>query len=254
MPDGVIATRELLGVEIAITGYDGALARIGEMVADGRRGYLCHASAHGLVAAADDTELAAAYAGAELVLPDGMPLVWALRRMGERIGDRVYGPDLMEAACGWAAASGAGVWLYGGADPAALGQLESALAERHPGLCIAGSHSPPHRELTAGEEDELCERINADGPDVVWCGIGTPRQEKWMARLRSRLDAPVLVGVGAAFDFLAGRKPQAPRWMQRRGLEWLYRAGSEPRRLIPRYARTNPRFAWRVTRQLARRD
>lgn len=253
MTGAPLETRTLLGTELTVTGYDGAIERIAGMIGQSRRGYICHVSAHGLVEAAEDAELARAYAGAAMNLPDGMPVVWALRRMGAAISDRVYGPDLMEAACGWAAREGAPVWLYGGSDPAALELLRTALTRRHAGLEISGSHSPPHRELTGAEREELRDRINADRPAIVWCGIGTPRQEKWMAAMRAELDAPVLVGVGAAFDFLAGLKPQAPAWMQARGLEWAYRAASEPRRLIPRYAKTNPRFAWRVARELSRR-
>src|SRR3989442_171738 len=136
--------------------------------------------------------------------------------------------------------------------PIALTALEQALRARHPEMEIAGGHSPPHRALTVAEEDELVERIDGDRPDVVFVGLGAPKQEKWMARMRPRLEAPVLVGVGAAFDFIAGLKRQAPPWMQQRGLEWAFRLSQEPLRLLPRYLRYNPAFVAAFARQYLR--
>jgi N-acetylglucosaminyldiphosphoundecaprenol N-acetyl-beta-D-mannosaminyltransferase len=158
----------------------------------------------------------------------------------------------MARYCRRAAERGHRVWLYGGYDEAALEQLVAVLEERYPGIRVAGGYSPPHRTLTADEETELANRINADAPDVVWVGVGVPKQEKWMAHMRPRLDPPLLVGVGAAFDFEAGLKRQAPSWMQRRGLEWLFRLSQEPRRLGPRYLRYNPRFVAAFLRQYLR--
>jgi N-acetylglucosaminyldiphosphoundecaprenol N-acetyl-beta-D-mannosaminyltransferase len=186
-----------------------------------------------------------------LVVPDGRPLVWALNLLGADLHDRVYGPELMTRYCLRAAGHGHRIWLYGGATPAALGELEHELAARFPGIQIAGGHSPPHRPLTDGERSALAERINADAPDVVWVGIGAPKQELWMARMRPLLEAPVLAGVGAAFDFIAHRKRQAPAWMQRRGLEWLFRLSQDPVRLAPRYLRYNPAFVAAFARQYA---
>jgi N-acetylglucosaminyldiphosphoundecaprenol N-acetyl-beta-D-mannosaminyltransferase len=190
--------------------------------------------------------------GPALNVPDGRPLVWALNTLGEHLPDRVYGPELMDRYCGRAAERGHRVWLYGGHTPRALEQLVAALRDRHPQIAIVGAWSPPHRPLTTDEEREVAERINHDRPDVVWVGIGVPKQEKWMARMRPLLEAPVLVGVGAAFDFLAGRKRQAPPWMQRRGLEWLFRLSQEPRRLVGRYLRYNPAFVAAFARQYLR--
>jgi N-acetylglucosaminyldiphosphoundecaprenol N-acetyl-beta-D-mannosaminyltransferase len=144
------------------------------------------------------------------------------------------------------------MFLYGGRTPAALELLERRLSERFPGLVIAGAWWPPFRELTDREEDEVAAAIDRSGAEVVWVGTGQPKQERWMLRMRPRLQAPLLVGVGAAFDFHAGLVPQAPRWMQRSGLEWAYRLAREPRRLWRRYARYNPRFLVQVGRQLAR--
>jgi N-acetylglucosaminyldiphosphoundecaprenol N-acetyl-beta-D-mannosaminyltransferase len=249
-----IPTRELLGVEFALTDYDGALRRIVEMVAGHERSYLCLTSVHGLMESRRDPELAAALNGAALNLPDGMPVVWALNLLseGRSLRDRVYGPTLMERACEHAAAAGKSVYLYGGRDEGALRELKTGLRRRSPAIQIAGDWSPPHRELTADEENEVAARIDKSGAEIVWCGISTPRQEKWLARMRPLVEAPVLVSVGAAFDFLAGRMSQAPAWMQRRGLEWAYRMGREPRRLAPRYLRSNPAFVAAVARQYLR--
>ncbi|MEK6277755.1 MAG: WecB/TagA/CpsF family glycosyltransferase [Actinomycetota bacterium] len=247
-------TRELLGVDFALTDYDGALDRIAAMIGSGERGYACATSVHGLMTSRRDPELAAALNGAALNLPDGMPVVWALNLLseGRPLRDRVYGPTLMQRACERAADDGWPVYLYGGHDENAVRELKTGLRRRAPALQIAGAWSPPHRELAGDEEADLAERIDASGAQIVWCGISTPRQEKWAARMRPRLAAPVLVTVGAAFDFLAGRASQAPPWMQRRGLEWAYRLGREPRRLGPRYLRNNPAFVAAVARQWRR--
>ena len=188
-----------------------------------------------------------------LNVPDGKPLVWALNLLGEHLPDRVYGPELTDRYC--APRGGARASRVAVRRPHAARRSTSsrhALEARHPGIDIVGRWSPPHRPLTAGEEQEVAARINADRPDVVWVGIGVPKQEKWMARMRPLLEAPVLVGVGAAFDFLAGRKRQAPPWMQRRGLEWLFRLSQEPRRLLVRYLRYNPAFVAAFARQYLR--
>jgi N-acetylglucosaminyldiphosphoundecaprenol N-acetyl-beta-D-mannosaminyltransferase len=249
-----IPTRELLGVRFALADYEGALRRIEEMVAAGDRGYFCCTSVHGLMESDSDAELATALNGAELNLPDGMPIVWALNLLsdGKPLRDRVYGPTLMESACERAAALGHSIYLYGGYDDGALRELKTALRRRSPAIEIAGSWSPPHRELSPEEDREVAARIDESGAELVWCGISTPRQEKWVARIRPLVSAPVMISVGAAFDFLAGRASQAPSWMQRRGLEWAYRLSREPRRLGPRYLRSNPAFVAAVVRQYAR--
>jgi N-acetylglucosaminyldiphosphoundecaprenol N-acetyl-beta-D-mannosaminyltransferase len=247
-------TRELLGVEFALTDYDGALRRIEKMVDGAEQGYLCLTSVHGLMESRRDLELAAVLNAATLNLPDGMPVVWALNLLseGKRMNDRVYGPTLMERTCVRVADSGTRIFLYGGHDENAMRELKTGLRRRAPAIQIAGDYSPPHRELTDEEEREVARRIDESGAEIVWCGISTPRQEKWVARMRPLVEAPVLVSVGAAFDFLAGRVSQAPSWMQRRGLEWAYRLSREPRRLAPRYLRSNPAFVAAVARQYAR--
>ncbi len=247
-----IRTRSVLGVEFAVVDYEATMDAIDAIVETDGRGYVCPVPVHGLMLARRDPELAAALAGATLTVPDGMPVAWALRLLGERLHDRVYGPDLMLRHCERAARSGAPVWLYGGHDAETNRRLGEALTARFPALRIAGGWAPPHRPLTAAEDDDVAERINRDGPAVVWCGIGSPRQEKWLARMRPRLQAPILVSVGAAFDYVSGRVRQAPRWMQRGGLEWAWRTTRDPVRLIPRYLSANPRFVAAFARQYAR--
>ena len=204
------------------------------------------------MAAREDAELREAVLGASLVVPDGQPLVWALQALGHPLATRVYGPDLMAAHCARAAHTGMPVYLYGGSSDAALAQLRRRLAERHPGLVIAGGHSPPHRPLTEAEAARVAADIDGSGARVVWVGIGVPKQEKWMAAMRPVLSAPVLIGVGAAFDFHAGLVAQAPPALQRAGLEWAYRLSREPRRLWRRYFNYNPRFVAAFARQWAR--
>ena len=247
-----VPAAEVIGVPLALTDYDGTLDWIDAAVASRHRGYLCVAATHTVMAAREDAGLAEAVRGADFTVPDGQPLVWALNLLGHRVADRVYGPELMDRACARAARAGQNFYLYGGRNQGALAQLARVLRLRHAGLQIVGGHVPPFRELTDAEEEAVAADIRRTGADVVWVGIGVPKQEKWMARMRHRLDAPVLVGVGAAFDFHAGLIPQAPAWMQRLGLEWLFRLVQEPRRLWRRYLRYNPRFVLGFAVQYAR--
>jgi N-acetylglucosaminyldiphosphoundecaprenol N-acetyl-beta-D-mannosaminyltransferase len=247
-----IRKREIIGVPLAMTDYDEAMDVMDGMIARRERGYVCAVAVHAVTVAQEDPEMMAALRGSSLTVPDGMPLVWAANLLGEGLPHRVYGPELMWRHCARAAEKGHRIWLYGSRDQGTLAQLALNLRKAHPGLKIVGGYSPPFRELTDDEEDEVAARINADKPDVVWVGTGVPRQEKWMARMRDRLDAPVIAAVGAAFDFHAGRISQAPAWMQDRGLEWTYRIAQEPRRLLPRYLYYNPAFLLAFAGQLLR--
>jgi N-acetylglucosaminyldiphosphoundecaprenol N-acetyl-beta-D-mannosaminyltransferase len=242
----------VLGVPLALTTYEQTLDWIDAAIAEQRRAYICVAATHTVMVCQEDPELRAAVLNADFTVPDGQPLVWAMNALGRDLPSRVYGPTLMERACERAAGTGVRMYLYGGHNQGALVQLALNLRRNHPGLQIVGGYSPPHRALTPDEEAAVAEEINRSRADIVWVGIGVPKQEKWMARMRDRLDAPVLLGVGAAFDFLAGLVPQAPQWMQRLGLEWAYRLAHEPRRLWPRYTRYNPRFIGGFARQYVR--
>ena len=165
-----------------------------------------------------------------------------MNALGADLTQRVYGPELMARYCERSVDTGVSMYLYGGRNQGALVQLALNLRRRYPGVRIVGGYSPPYRDLRPEEEDAIADEMNRSGADIVWIGVGAPKQEKWMAAMRDRLDAAVLVGVGAAFDFHAGLVPQAPNWMQSAGLEWAYRLAREPRRLWRRYARYNPRF------------
>src|SRR5437588_10321325 len=246
------ATAEVVGVPLSVTDYEETLGWIDAMVAERRRGYVCACNVHTLMAAREDPELRAALLSPyALNVPDGQPLVWAINALGHSLTDRVYGPELMARACARSAATEHRFYLYGGRDQDALLKLSLSLRRRFPGVNIVGGYAPPFRPLTPEERAAIVEEINEAEPDVVWVGIGVPKQEKWMAALRADLEAPVLLGVGAAFDFLAGLVPQAPPGLQAAGLEWTYRLAHEPRRLWRRYLRYNPRFVGAFARQLA---
>ena len=246
---GGVRTRDLLGVPVAMVDYEAAIGVMDTLVDTREKGYVCAAPVHALMEARRDAEMLAALRGSTLVVPDGMPLVWAANLLGEKLADRVYGPELMLRYSDRCAERGHRVWLYGGRDQGSLVQLALSMRRRHPGIQVVGGYSPPFRALTAEEERATADEINQAQPDVLWVGIGVPKQEKWMAHMRDRLEVPVMCGVGAAFDFHAGRISMAPRWMQDRGLEWIYRTVQEPKRLLPRYLHTNPRFVAAFARQ-----
>jgi N-acetylglucosaminyldiphosphoundecaprenol N-acetyl-beta-D-mannosaminyltransferase len=244
-----VRARDVLGVPVSMVDYERATEVMDRLVTTRERGYVCVAPVHALMEAQDDGDMLSALCGATLVVPDGMPVVWAANLLGESLGDRVYGPELMLRFSAVCAERGHRVWLYGGRDQSSLVQLARALRQRFPGIEIVGGYSPPFRALSDEEESSVSEQINAARADVIWVGIGVPKQEKWMARMRDRLEAPVMCGVGAAFDLHSGRVSMAPAWMQQHGLEWVYRVAQEPRRLVGRYLRTNPRFVVALARQ-----
>ena len=243
---------DVLGVPLALTDYADTLRWMDAMVASRQRGYICVCNVHTVMASREDAELREVLLASSLNVPDGQPLVWAINALGHSLAGRVYGPELMARSCAQAAETGQRFYLYGGRNQGALVQLALNLRQRYPGLRIVGGYSPPHRPLTGEEQAAVVEEINRTRADVVWAGIGVPKQEKWMAQMRPDLEAPLLVGVGAAFDFHAGLVPQAPNWLQEAGLEWAYRLAQEPRRLAPRYVRYNPRFLAAFARQWGR--
>jgi N-acetylglucosaminyldiphosphoundecaprenol N-acetyl-beta-D-mannosaminyltransferase len=231
------------GTRVDATSYADATARILAWAGERRGRYVCCANVHMVMAAGADEAFRATVNGASLVTPDGMPLVWLLRLFGCAQA-RVYGPDLMLHVCGAAARKGIPVGLHGG-HPEALERLAGSLQARFPDIRIAHLEAPPFRALEAGEAAAEVDRIRASGARIVFVGLGCPKQERWLAANVGAIDG-VLIGVGAAFDFHSRRVRQAPAWMQRHGLEWLFRLGMEPRRLARRYLVTNAAFLWRL--------
>ena len=238
----------VLGVGVSAIDPPMALAIIEDWIQRRDAHYVTITGVHGVMESQADPEIRSIHNRAGLVTPDGMPLVWASRLAGQRHVRRVYGPDLMLAACRRSLETGWRHYLYGGAEGVPE-LLAARMSERFPGLEIAGAFSPPFRSLTDAEDEEIVRRINATRPDIVWVGLSTPKQERWMASHLRRIEAPVMVGVGAAFDFHAGLKRQAPKWIQGSGLEWLFRLATEPRRLWRRYLRNNPAFIASVALQ-----
>jgi N-acetylglucosaminyldiphosphoundecaprenol N-acetyl-beta-D-mannosaminyltransferase len=208
---------DILGVNVSAVNMAQALATIEDWIATGEKNYVCVTGVHGVMESQRDEALRRIHNAAGLVTPDGMPLVWISRLRGYRHVERVYGPDLLQELCKCSAARGYRNYFYGG-DTGVPELLAEKLRERFSGLKVVGSFSPPFRELTPDEDAEVVQAINRARPDIVWIGLSTPKQEKWMAMHLRSLSAPVLIGVGAAFDFHAGLKKQAPRWMQRSGL------------------------------------
>lgn len=241
---------DVLGVGISAVNLDSAVATIDRWIAASERHYVTVTGVHGVMESQRDPELKTIHNRAGMVTPDGMPMVWLNWLAGNREVDRVYGPDLMLRVCEASEARGWRHYFYGGAEGVAE-QLGDRLRQRFPAMQVVGSYCPPFRPLTPEEEHDIARQIDAARPDIVWVGLSTPKQERWMNRFRPRLAAPVLIGVGAAFDFHAGLKPQAPRWVQRCGLEWLFRLGCEPRRLWKRYLVNNPQFLWYLLLQRA---
>lgn len=251
MSDVVAIPRaNVLGVGISAINMDIALEQIEGWIARREQRYVCVATVHGVMECQRDPMLRQVFNNSGLTTPDGMPLVWLSRLSGFRQTRRVYGPDLMLALCRRSVERGYGHFLYGGAEGVAE-TLANRLGQRFPGLRFVGTYTPPFRPLTPAEDAEVVERINRAAPDIVWVGISAPKQDRWMAEHVGRLTAPVLIGVGAAFDFHSGRKRQAPRWMQGAGLEWLFRLSQEPRRLWQRYLVYNPMFVGLVLLQMA---
>ncbi len=244
-----IPRANILGVGVSSLDMPAAVSTIEHWILSGERHYVCVTSVHGVIESQYDESLRCIHNNAGMVTPDGMPLVWVSRMMGFQGVDRVYGPDLMLAVCERSQQCGFSHFFYGGG-PGVSQRLIASLTKRYPLLRIAGSYSPPFRPLTPDEDRYVVEQINSSGADIVWVGLSTPKQEKWMAAHAGKLNAAVMVGVGAAFDFNAGLKKQAPRWMRRSGLEWTFRLATEPRRLWVRYLKSNPIFLALISMQL----
>lgn len=247
LPDRV----NVLGVGLSAINLDSAVAAVAAALDSKSKGYVCVTGVHGVSEAQADPAFRRILNQSFLNTPDGVPMVWMGRLQGFGQMGRVYGPDLMLRVCELGCAGGCKHFLYGGA-PGVADQLKQRLEQRFPAIQIVGTASPPFRPLNAQEEADLQQRVAALKPDVFWVGLSTPKQERFMAEHWRQLDATLFFGVGAAFDFHAGLLRQAPRWMQRSGLEWLFRLGCEPRRLWRRYLKNNPLFLLRAFGQLTR--
>jgi N-acetylglucosaminyldiphosphoundecaprenol N-acetyl-beta-D-mannosaminyltransferase len=244
----MISRFNVLGVGVSAISMTDALATIEGWIAARDPNYVCITGVHGIMESQADLQLKVIHNHAGMVTPDGMPLVWLAWLNGLRAVERVYGPDLFLEVAALSLRRGYRHFYYGGGDGVAE-LLAARMRQRYPGLQIVGTYTPPFRPLTIEEDRQIVNLINAAGADIVWVGLSTPKQERWMAQHVGRVNAPVMVGVGAAFDVHAGLKSQAPRWMQRAGLEWAFRLATEPRRLGRRYLRNNPRFVIRVLAQ-----
>jgi N-acetylglucosaminyldiphosphoundecaprenol N-acetyl-beta-D-mannosaminyltransferase len=231
----------VLGVKVSAINMQRAVAIIDGWIQSREQHYVTITGVHGIMESQRDPSIRDIHNRAGLVTPDGMPLVWISHRRGRRDVERVYGPDLLLELCSISDWRGYRHYFYGGA-PGVAEQLADRLRARYPALQVVGTYCPPFRPMSEDEDSALVTRMNEADPDIIWVGLSTPKQERWMHAHIGRLSAPVLIGVGAAFDFHAGLKAQAPKWMQRNGLEWLFRLKSEPRRLWKRYLRNNPSF------------
>lgn len=240
---------DVLGTRISAINATEAAEGIEAWIRRGERRYVCVANVHSVMEAYRNPGLRQVMNGSGLTTPDGMPLVWLLKHAGYEQASRVYGPDLMLDVCQRSVALGLRHFFLGGGAGVA-DTMADRLQARFPGLEVAGTLSPPFRRLSQEEDEELVRTVNGAKPDIVWVGLGAPKQELWMAEHREALFAPVLVGVGAAFDFHAGTVRQAPAVLQRAGLEWAYRLVKEPRRLWYRYLVYNPWFALLVAARL----
>jgi N-acetylglucosaminyldiphosphoundecaprenol N-acetyl-beta-D-mannosaminyltransferase len=249
LPDSS-ASFKVLGVRVHAVQIPDVVARMSKWISERDR---CHFIAvtgmHGVSESQRDPDFKNVLNEADLVVPDGMPLVWLGNRHGHPLRRRVYGPELMQTFCR-ETASQYRHFLYGGMP--GVPELLSGILQKQYGINVVDTYSPPFRPLTPEEDQALIDRIHAANPDILWVGLSTPKQERWMYEHRSKLRVPVLVGVGAAFDLNSGRTKKAPSWMQERGLEWLFRLSQEPRRLWRRYLINGPEFALGVASELLR--
>ncbi len=239
----------VLGVSVSGMNLDAAVAVMLEAVREHRKGYICVTGVHGVTEAQDDPAFRRILNESFLNTTDGMPLVWLGKHFIGGHVSRVYGPDLMLAFFAATQQRPCRHFFYGGA-PGVAEELKARLEERFPGVTVCGTYTPPFRPLEPQEEAEFIEVVRVRRPDVIWVGLSTPKQERFMAEYLPKLHTSLMVGVGAAFDFHSGRVRQAPRWIQRSGFEWLYRMATEPRRLARRYLVNNPLFLARIALQL----
>jgi N-acetylglucosaminyldiphosphoundecaprenol N-acetyl-beta-D-mannosaminyltransferase len=240
----------ILGVDISAIALHEAVRQIYSWLDSRERHYVNVCTVHTIMECQKAPELKKIVNRSGMATPDGMPLVWLCHYYGEKNVTRVYGPDLLLSVCAHSTEKKYGHFFYGGA-PGVADALAERLKHRFPELTVAGAYSPPMLAIGQTEEPGTIDMINGSNADMVWVGLGTPKQDFWVAHHRALLNAPVLIAVGAAFDFITGRLPQAPSWMQRNGLEWLFRLAKEPRRLAYRYLVYNPLFILYILGQIS---
>lgn len=241
---------DVLGVKVSAINMQDAVDLAERWIGGGRSGYVCVSSVHVIMEAQREPEVLHALNGGVINTPDGMPLTWVGRLQGHRRMDRVFGPDFMLEMCRASVEQGYRHFLYGG-KPGVAEELKQRLQKEFPGIEVVGTRRGIHRSFSPGEEQELIQEIRQARPHIVWVGLGAPYQELFMARYVQRLAVPLLVGVGAAFDFHTGAIRDCSRWVKRAGLQWLHRLMQEPRRLSKRYLVNNPAFLWRIAGQFA---
>lgn len=235
----------ILGVKISAINMHDACSLVENAILKRYKIYICVCPVSTIMECKKNATVLKSVNSADLVTPDGMAVVWLGRMRGHKNIRRVYGPELMQNICDISKEKGYKNYLYGSTRDT-LNKLQEKLTKQYPGLVIRGSFSPPFRQLTKNEDEEIVKEINGSNPDIVWVGLGSPKQDLWMHEHRNRINAPIMIGVGAAFDFLAGTKPQAPRWIRDNGFEWLFRFITEPKRLWRRYLIHNFLFIYYV--------
>jgi N-acetylglucosaminyldiphosphoundecaprenol N-acetyl-beta-D-mannosaminyltransferase len=240
----------VLGVRVSAINMDLAVRITEQWIDAGRPGYVCVTGVHGVMEAQNDPEFLRILNHAAISLPDGMPMTWVGRLQGFQQMDRVFGPDFMAAICRLSVERGYRNFFYGG-QPGVADLLSEALSNRFPGLQAVGTYTPPFRPLNPQEENEVVAQILQSRPHIVWVGLSTPKQERFMAQYSSRFQVPLMVGVGAAFDFHIGQIRDCSPWIKRAGLQWLHRLIQDPKRLWKRYLINNPAFIWRIVLQFA---
>jgi N-acetylglucosaminyldiphosphoundecaprenol N-acetyl-beta-D-mannosaminyltransferase len=238
----------ILGVQTDAQTFTEAVTRLTHWATDTHPRYVCTCPVYTIMMCRENPAVKQAVNGADMVTADGMPVVWVQRRRGFPQAERVYGPDVMLALCAKTAGAGISHFFWGG-QPGVADQLVGRLKAQFPRLNVAGAYTPPVADLETRPDPAVIERLNAANAQIIWVGLGSPKQDLWMSLYRPALSAPLFIGVGAAFDMLSGVRSQAPRWMQRSGLEWLFRLAQEPRRLARRYLVYNPLFVWHVLRE-----
>ena len=240
----------VLGVNVSAVNMDLAVNVTEQWIDAGRSGYICVTGVHGVMEAQTDPEFLHILNHAAINLPDGMPMTWVGHLQGFRKMDRVFGPDFMTAICRLSVERGYRNFFYGG-QPGVAKLLSEALTNRFPGLQVVGIFAPPFRPLTSHEEDEVIAQVLQSRPHIVWVGLSTPKQERFMAQYASRFQVPLMVGVGAAFDYHTGQIRDCSLWIKRAGLQWLHRLIQDPKRLWKRYLINNPAFIWQMVLQFA---